>query len=233
MSDFSKYFLGDPRDDYDFIINDKLMIGTVEFAENLSRLSEIGVTHILSLGETPSHKSEKIVYKFCSVADEESARIIDLFPECIDFIKLGIKVGKVLVNYRKGKSRSVTIVAAYLISLGYFDVYGALGQIKSKRPIIQPNAGFFDQLVEFHSKLRPPLIIEDKLPPKIHKRCFRCGFGTESVFREGHLYHQCLSEKCHASIHTQDKDCQECVREQERERLMKRRINFVLFASPP
>ena len=52
-----------------------------------------------------------------------------------------------------GMSRSVTIVTAYLMKRKGWDLRYALGHVKAKRPIAQPNLGFMRQLQEYESAL--------------------------------------------------------------------------------
>ena len=52
-----------------------------------------------------------------------------------------------------GRSRSVTILAAYLIKTYALDVKNTLASIKSKREIIEPNENFVNQLKEYYKKL--------------------------------------------------------------------------------
>ena len=53
-----------------------------------------------------------------------------------------------------GMSRSVTIVTAYLMKSKGWDLRYALGHVKAKRPIAQPNLGFLRQLQEYESALQ-------------------------------------------------------------------------------
>lgn len=94
-------------------------------------------------------------YKTVSVADTEEANIRIYFPECIDFIRSGIaQSGRVLVHCYAGLSRSVTIVAAYLMQTHRVTADEALRMIRSKRPYSEPNPGFLRQLKEFEREIQ-------------------------------------------------------------------------------
>ena len=69
------------------------------------------------------------------------------FQEGIDFIKLAMEKGKVLVHCYAGVSRSATIVLAYLMQEHNLSFNAAYKLVKSKRPFISPNDGFRSQLL--------------------------------------------------------------------------------------
>jgi protein-tyrosine phosphatase len=52
-----------------------------------------------------------------------------------------------------GRSRSVTILAAYIIKITGMDVETTLSTIKAKRNIIEPNEYFISQLEEYYKEL--------------------------------------------------------------------------------
>ncbi|KAL1870228.1 hypothetical protein Daus18300_005293 [Diaporthe australafricana] len=56
------------------------------------------------------------------------------------------KSGRVLVHCTRGKSRSATIVAAYMMWKWDLCVYDALQHVQNRRSIALPNEGFMDQL---------------------------------------------------------------------------------------
>ncbi|KAI8809257.1 protein-tyrosine phosphatase-like protein [Cladochytrium replicatum] len=64
--------------------------------------------------------------------------------------KLSADGPKVLVHCAAGVSRSATLVLAYLISSRYFalELPEALDLVKKQRPIVCPNSGFYQKLVE-------------------------------------------------------------------------------------
>lgn len=89
------------------------------------------------------------------VADESLANIIRYFPVTNQFIGSALASGEpVLVHCYSGISASVTVVAAYLISIGMTPEY-ALTQIKNVRPNSHPNPGFRRQLDAYYHSLYP------------------------------------------------------------------------------
>ena len=76
-----------------------------------SLLKQAGVTHILSVnGFDP--RLIGFTVKVVLLDDEEDQDIISFIPECIDFINNSCKV---LIFCCAGRSRSASILAAYLI----------------------------------------------------------------------------------------------------------------------
>jgi len=65
--------------------------------------------------------------------------------------------GKILVHCFAGASRSITVVAAYLMKKCKLSAIDALKMVKSKRAQANPNPGFIIQLIKYQSKLSIPL----------------------------------------------------------------------------
>lgn len=118
-------------------------------------LKSLGITHILTvaggLGSCPF--PETFTYSVVEVDDRMSADLAAHFSRCFAFIDEGLKSGGVLVHCLAGMSRSVTIVTAYLMKTKGWNLRRALGHVKAKRPIAQPNLGFLRQLEDFETAL--------------------------------------------------------------------------------
>ena len=98
-------------------ITDHIYIGNLASACNKTELEKLGITHVLTaiIGVSPMFPDD-FTYKNIAVNDHEWVEIDDYFDECIDFIDQAIEGGgKVFVHCMCGVSRSVTLVAAYLI----------------------------------------------------------------------------------------------------------------------
>lgn len=59
-----------------------------------------------------------------------------------------------------GKSRSATVVIAYLMQKYHISPQEALSQIRQSRPLCDPNEGFMQQLELYHS-MQMPQNVED------------------------------------------------------------------------
>ena len=71
----------------------------------------------------------------------------EILPEVLPYIHENVTNDrKVLVHCSAGKSRSVSIVAVYLMKYKGMNVNEALDFIKNKRNMINPNSGFVNAL---------------------------------------------------------------------------------------
>ncbi len=72
------------------------------------------------------------------------------FNEAFDFIN-NAKDNKctILIHCQMGKSRSATILIAYLMKFYNYSYDGAFNYVKKLRKIVNPNAGFVKQLKLF------------------------------------------------------------------------------------
>ncbi|KAJ0093331.1 hypothetical protein Patl1_25449 [Pistacia atlantica] len=133
-----------------------LFLGSIGAASNKDALKSRNITHILTVANSlsPAHPHD-FVYKVVGVSDKEDTNLSQYFDECIDFIdEAKRKGGGVLVHCFVGRSRSVTIVVAYLVKKHGMSLSQALEHVKSRRPQAAPNAGFILQLQEFEKCLQ-------------------------------------------------------------------------------
>lgn len=123
-------------------------------------LEDDGITHILSVmtGSGDSARLEPFKRMIIEVEDDPDEPLIDYFEAAIQWIDDAIaEGGKALVHWYPslfkwasndsvaGKSRSATIVAAYLMQRFNIGVVEALERIEKVRDI-GPNDGFREQL---------------------------------------------------------------------------------------
>ncbi|CAM8932902.1 unnamed protein product [Rhodiola kirilowii] len=136
------------RDDVPNCIQQGLYLGSIGAAINRTLLKELNVTHVLTVtSSVPPQFPQDFVYKVIEVADKADTNLEQYFDECIDFIDEAKRQGGgVLVHCIMGKSRSATIVAAYLMKKHKMSSADALQYVKNKRPLIKPNRGFVSQL---------------------------------------------------------------------------------------
>jgi predicted protein tyrosine phosphatase len=70
----------------------------------------------------------------------------------IEWIHDNLQGGRnVVVNCAQGKSRSTTVVAAYLMTRQDWDLGQAMSYVKARRAIAEPNPWFMEQLDLFHA----------------------------------------------------------------------------------
>ena len=90
-------------------------------------------------GNAPKHL-------YIEANDSNNQELITYFDETCAFIKENLEKHNVLVHCWAGRSRSVTLVAAYLMKHRKMSVAEALEKISSVRPILCPMRGFIEQL---------------------------------------------------------------------------------------
>ena len=137
----------------------RLYISDLSFAESSTSLSSYGITHVLStLPDTlhiplvhPPPKRLQI-----KVEDFPFAELAAHLPTTTAWIRdafMSNPDARVLVHCGEGISRSVAVVAAYLIAAHGWTPMDALQYIKSKRKVANPNFGFVQQLGEYAKTL--------------------------------------------------------------------------------
>ncbi|KAK3417641.1 dual specificity protein phosphatase 1 isoform X2 [Eucalyptus grandis] len=135
-------------------IEEGLFLGSYGDARNRDRLKSLNVTHILTVANLVPEFPNDFVYKVVDVMDSEDTDIRQHFEECISFIDEARRQGgSVLVHCFMGISRSVTVVAAYLMKRRGMRLSQALEHVKTRRPQAAPNSGFMVQLREFENSL--------------------------------------------------------------------------------
>ncbi|KAK3440882.1 hypothetical protein EUGRSUZ_B01140 [Eucalyptus grandis] len=115
-------------------IEEGLFLGSVGAAKNKDALKHLNVMHVLIVASAlePAYPDD-FVYKVIKAK------------------RLG---GGVLVHCFVGKSRSVTIVVAYLMKKHGMSLSQALEHVKSRRPQASPNSGFMSQLQDYEKFLQ-------------------------------------------------------------------------------
>ncbi|KAL3507979.1 hypothetical protein ACH5RR_033361 [Cinchona calisaya] len=137
-------------------IEEGLYLGSLGAANNKTALKSLNVTHVLTVANSlpPAHPND-FVYKIVDIPDREDTNISQYFDDCFEFIDgANRKGGAVLVHCFVGRSRSVTVVVAYLMKKHGMSVSQALEHVKSKRPVASPNSGFMLQLQNFEKTLQ-------------------------------------------------------------------------------
>ncbi|KAG0479761.1 hypothetical protein HPP92_010619 [Vanilla planifolia] len=137
-------------------IEDGLFLGSVGVARNNDGLKRLNITHVLIVAKSlePAFPND-FVYKKIEVLDTADTNIKEHFDECFDFIEESRqKGGGVLVHCFAGRSRSVTVIIAYLMKKYQMSLSQAFAHVKSKRPQMTPNSGFMVQLLNYEKSLK-------------------------------------------------------------------------------
>lgn len=113
------------------------------------------------------HKTNGVVFVNLGLLDMPTQKLADEILEVgLKCIHEGLHVHKrsVLVNCAQGKSRSASIVVAYIMCIKDTDYENALQIVKEKRKMAQPNIGFEKQLKQWRSSdafLKTQKILKD------------------------------------------------------------------------
>lgn len=148
-----------------------IFIGPVSAASSISLLQANSISHVLSVGTSPSSKVPGVAYHRVSITDSPSSSIINISGTTCDIIEAALQsnngTGRILVHCSAGISRSPAVVTAYLIKHHDMSLRTALGQIVRARPQASPNPGFLRELKELELQLRGILSLEaDELPKR-------------------------------------------------------------------
>ncbi|GAB2269900.1 hypothetical protein Dimus_004819 [Dionaea muscipula] len=133
-----------------------LFLGSCRAAADKEGLKRLNITHILTVANaiSPAHPHD-FTYKIIDVKDMADTDLAKHFSECFDFIDEANRMGcGVLVHCFAGKSRSVTVVVAYLMKRHGMSLNQAMNHVRARRPKATPNVGFYKQLINFEKSLQ-------------------------------------------------------------------------------
>lgn len=151
------------------VVEGLLYLGDVDNACSLYQLQHFGITHVLSITTAETYGEHQGRYMsnmntrlFLYLADAEDADISVFFDKACSWIdEVKIAGGRVLVHCMAGRSRSATLVLAYLMRSERMSLLDAFLHAKRRRPIVAPNIGFWTQLRKeelrlFHANSEEP-----------------------------------------------------------------------------
>uniref|UniRef100_A0A8D2ZHI6 Dual specificity protein phosphatase 12 n=1 Tax=Scophthalmus maximus TaxID=52904 RepID=A0A8D2ZHI6_SCOMX len=133
------------------LVDPGLYIGAAADLNDRQALADAAVTHILSVDSVdPSPlppADDAFRRKWVNVLDEVTSDLLSHMDDCYLFIHEAVGGGgTVIVHCQAGRSRSATIVTAYLMKryrLGFSEAYHRLKSVKQD---VQVNSGFEGQL---------------------------------------------------------------------------------------
>ena len=126
-----------------------LHIGPVQAAYLWDDLAARGITHVVDLAGSHYDRSPEMEYLRIEVADEAGADIGPAVAAALPFISAArAGGGGVLVHCIAGKSRSATVVAAWLMATENLSATEAIADLKGRHERTDPNRGFRDWLAQ-------------------------------------------------------------------------------------
>ncbi|ORX54655.1 hypothetical protein BCR36DRAFT_347549 [Piromyces finnis] len=141
-----------------------LYIGTETIpasSDAVERLKKLNVTHVLNVAMEcnvgVTFPEDQIIYKKIDLADNLAENIARYLWESSEWIENERKKNNNAVFYihcKAGKSRSATVVIAYLMKSEHWSLNKAYSYLKELRPNISPNLGFMSALLEMESEIK-------------------------------------------------------------------------------
>ncbi|CAF1527591.1 unnamed protein product [Rotaria magnacalcarata] len=140
------------------------MLGITEVVDNLyisglessAAIYNKGIRSVINISsECPMQDlGPSVEYEKVSIPDLPTTSIQPYFDRLADRIDQHLRQGKkTLVHCYVGRSRSASIILAYLMKYRQMSLREAFYYLRSRRPIIGPNFGFIKQLVAFEKSL--------------------------------------------------------------------------------
>ncbi|KAG5339337.1 hypothetical protein C0989_004667 [Termitomyces sp. Mn162] len=142
----------------------RLYISDLSFAENPACLASYGITHVISVISGSVHLPPPAAlyphppprHLHLKLEDSPFVELAAHLPTTTQWIRdayLSSPDARILVHCAEGISRSVSIVAAFLIAQYGWTPSEAVQFIKTKRRVADPNFGFIAQLGEYARSL--------------------------------------------------------------------------------
>mmetsp|Transcript_35551 Transcript_35551/g.65857 ORF Transcript_35551/g.65857 Transcript_35551/m.65857 type:complete len:200 (-) Transcript_35551:66-665(-) len=142
------------------IVKEKVYLTDMTAAIADETLVSCKMTHVVNASNrTAPNKFESRGVKYLNVdiEDELEADLSEHFEKTYQFAKKALdeEKGVVLFHCMVGKSRSPTLVIAFLLKHRGCTLKEAFAMVKEKRPLIAPNPDFAKQLVTWAAEVDP------------------------------------------------------------------------------
>lgn len=136
------------------LVTSGLYIGTAADLNDRQTLVDAGVTSVLTVDSVNPllPPDSGLCTKWLNVLDEATSDLLSHLDECFLFIQAAVDGGgAVLVHCQAGRSRSATVVIAFLMKKDHLSFTEAYDKLKKLKPDVQVNHGFEDQLCLYES----------------------------------------------------------------------------------
>lgn len=150
LTSLSKHYLYNKGFEANEIING-IYLGSIDSAFDFDEMKKRNITHIISAiaGFIPGNTTN-FTFLIVNALDSENTNLSGCFETTNKFIdNVLANHGNVLIHCMSGRSRSASILAAYLMNRKGLDATNSVALIREKRPVIQPNSSFLKQLFDY------------------------------------------------------------------------------------
>lgn len=131
-----------------------IYLGSKDDIAKVTRLKEIGITHILCVSSGKPQKLDGVKLLTVVMADNGNSQLRDIMKRSFPFIEESQKKGnKLLIHCNLGQNRSPTLLIAWLMTKKRWTFYHAHKYVKKARELIQPHKLYLDQLRELDKEL--------------------------------------------------------------------------------
>ncbi|XP_053315072.1 dual specificity phosphatase 28 [Spea bombifrons] len=138
-----------------FKVTESLFISNSRNACKTNLLIQEGVTCCINVSRQQPFPDFDLHTLRVPVFDHPLQNLSDYFEQCVDLIESTINSGgKCLVYCKNGRSRSATICIAYLMKHKRLSLNVAFQVVKTARPVVEPNPGFWSQLERYEKSLQ-------------------------------------------------------------------------------
>lgn len=138
-------------------VTDHLYISNSKAAASASLVIGNNITCIINAteGRRGSAAPPGVEYIHIPVSDCPSTRLSDHFDRVSDHIqRTAAAGGRTLVHCNAGVSRSAALCMAFLLKHRGVTLLQAHSWLKTRRPLVRPNNGFWEQLIRYERELR-------------------------------------------------------------------------------
>lgn len=132
-----------------------VFLGNAYNASNYSTLRYYNIKTVVNVSkEIPNAFEANFDYYRIPINDDSEHHITEYIPEILDFLNniLIDKENAILIHCYMGSSRSASVVLVYLITKFKYDFETALKLIKIKRPIVNINKNFLEDIKNYIEK---------------------------------------------------------------------------------
>ena len=128
-----------------------LYLGSNEAAENEMLLKMYDIYTVINCAIELRHDYKDILSYELNLHDMPEERIISVFEATYKFVKRHLE-HNILVHCYMGISRSSSFIIFYLMKEEKWDYDTCFEFVRKKRPCIEPNYGFENQLRKYYDK---------------------------------------------------------------------------------